>query len=99
GRNEVIGVPDVQFHVPYETIHYSVMVLEGNYGDGSRSARRLAGWENLPSGGAPLPRSSDYPPTGIPAPTTVDIIGDARPEVLASMNDGYLYAFANDGTQ
>ncbi len=100
GRNEVVGVPSIEFHIPYETIHYAVMVLEGSYGDGSRSARRLAGWENLPSSGAPLVQSDPYyPPPGIPAPTTVDITGDGIPEVLAPMNDGYIYAFGTNGTR
>jgi hypothetical protein len=76
------------------------MVLEGSYGDGSRSARRLSGWENLPSSDAPLVRSDPYyPPLGNLAPTTVDITGDGRPEVLVSMNDGYVYAFGTNGTR
>jgi hypothetical protein len=82
--------------VPYDTKHHSVMVLEGNYGDGSRSARRLAGWENLPSSEYPQARGgrSWYPPSGIPAPTTVNIVGDNRPEIIAPLNDGHIYAFA-----
>ncbi len=99
GRNEVVGVPNVEFGDVYETIRYSVMVLEGSYGDGSRSACRLAGWENLPSSGAPLVQSGWYPPLGIPAPTTVDLDGDGLPEVIASMNDGYIYAFGTNGTR
>jgi len=100
GRNEVVGVPNIETNIPYETIHYSVMALEGSYGDGSRSARRLAGWENLPSGGAPIVQPDPYyPPPGIPAPTTVDINGDQLPEVIVGMNDGYIYAFSTNGTR
>jgi FG-GAP repeat. len=100
GRNEVVGVPNIEFNIPYETIHYSVMALEGSYGDGSRSARRLAGWENLPSGDAPIVQPDPfYPPPGIPAPTTVDINGDGLPEVIVGMNDGYIYAFGTNGTR
>ncbi len=37
-----------------------------------------------------------YPPTGIPAAATVDIQGDARPEIIVSLNDGCMYAFDAD---
>jgi hypothetical protein len=93
GRNEVIGIPNVEKGDPYVTQAYAVMVLEGAYGDGSRSAMRLNGWETLPRGGAPIDVSGWYPPTGVPAPTTVDIQGDARPEIVASLNDGCVHAF------
>ena len=56
GKNEVIGVPNVEMHEPYETQAYAVMVLEGAHGDGSRSAMRKPGWETLPRGGAPMLR-------------------------------------------
>jgi hypothetical protein len=100
GRNEVVGVPNVELHIPYQTIHQSVMALEGRYGDGSRSARRLAGWEYPPSSDAPLTQSHPwYPPPGIPTPTTVDLIGDGRPEIIVPMNDGHVYAFGPDAAQ
>lgn len=104
GRNEVVGIPNVELGIDpfgaYPTIHFSVMVLEGSYGNGARSGRRLAGWENLPSAEAPLARTDPYyPPLGIPAPTTVNVVGDERPEILAPMNDGYLYAFSPDATR
>ncbi len=38
-----------------------------------------------------------YPPSGIPAPATVNIVGDARPEIVFPGNDGYIYAYAPDG--
>ena len=100
GRNEVVGVPNVELHIPYETIHHSVMALEGRYGDGSRSARRVAGWEYPPSSDAPLTQSHPwYPPPGIPAPTTVDLTGDGRPEIIVPMNDGHVYAFGPDAVR
>jgi hypothetical protein len=40
-----------------------------------------------------------YPPSGIPAPTTVNIVGDARPEIVAPLNDGYVYAIGADGAR
>ncbi len=93
GKNEVIGVANVEKDVPYDTKHHSIMVLEGDYGDGSRSARRLAGWENLPSSDYPLARGSRtwYPPRNPPAPTIVDIDGDKVAEILYAAHDGYIY--------
>src|SRR5207237_6237528 len=38
-----------------------------------------------------------YPPSGIPAPTVVDIAGDARPEIVASVPDGFVYAVSPSG--
>ena len=34
-----------------------------------------------------------HPPPGIPAVVLADIQGDERPELLVSLNDGYLYAY------
>ena len=99
GKNEVVGVPNVELHIPYVTQAYAVMVLEGAHGDGSRSARRKAGWEVLPRGDAPIDVDGWYPPSGVPAPTLVDITGDARPEIVVSLNDGYVYAFNATGTR
>jgi len=92
GRNEVVGVPNVELHVPYVTQAYAIMVLECAHGDGERSARRLLGWETLPRGGAPIFVEGWYPPYGVPAPTLVNIQGDARPEVVVGLNDGRVYA-------
>ncbi len=93
GKNEVIAVANVEKDVPYDTKHHSIMVLEGAYGDGARSARRLSGWDNLPSSGYPLNRGSRswYPPSNPPAPTIIDINGDAKPEILYAAHDGYIY--------
>lgn len=93
GDNEVVGVPNVEMHEPYETQAYAVMVLEGSHGDGSRSAMRLPGWEELPRGDRPILVDGWYPPLGVPAAATVNLQGDARPEILVSLNDGFLYAF------
>ncbi|MEW6186988.1 MAG: VCBS repeat-containing protein [Thermodesulfobacteriota bacterium] len=101
GRNEVVAVSNVEKDVPYDTKHHSVMVLEGYYGDGSRSARRLSGWEVLPSSDYPLSRAGRtwYPPANPPAPTTVDLTGDGRPEVLFAAHDGYIYCISSSGTR
>ena len=97
GKSEVVGVPNVEMYEPYVTQAYAIMVLEGAHGDGSRSARRKAGWEVLPRGDAPIDVDDWYPPFGVPAPTLVDISGDARPEIVVSLNDGYVYAYDASG--
>lgn len=93
GLNEVVAVTNVEKDVPYDTKHHSIMVLEGGHGDGSRSGRRLPGWENLPSSGYPLGRGarSWYPPRNPPAPTIADIDGDNSYEILYGAYDGYIY--------
>ncbi len=97
GKNEVVAIPNVELGEPYVTQHDSVMVLEGAYGNGDRSARRLPSWEQLPSSGPPLPRTLDwYPPANPPAPTIVNISGDARPEILYAAHDGFIYCLAAD---
>ena len=99
GRNEVIGIPNVEKHIPYRTIAHAFMVLDGAYGDGSRSAMRHPGFERLVMSNRPVHRPSGdwYPPTGIPAPTIVDITGDGRPEIVASLPGGKVYAVGPDG--
>lgn len=99
GLNEVVGVPNIEKQVPYVTQAYSIMVLEGAYGDGQRSAMRLAGWEILPRGGLPIDVDGWYPPKGVPAPATINIQGDDLPEILVSLNDGSFYAFEADGDE
>lgn len=93
GRNEVLAVPNVERHVPYVTQAYAIMVLEGTYGDGQRSAMRLPGWETLPRGETPVDVDGWYPPTSPPAPTTIDIQNDILPEIVVSLNDGFVRAF------
>ncbi|WP_146647336.1 FG-GAP repeat domain-containing protein [Labilithrix luteola] len=101
GKNEVVGIPNAEMKEPYETQGYAFMVLESAQGGGARSARRKAGFETLPMSDKPAVRADDdyYPPSGIPAPTTVNIVGDARPEIVAPINDGYVYAIGPDGTR
>ena len=107
GKNEVVCVANVEKDVPYDTKHHSVMVLEGSYGDGSRSARRLSGWGDaiddsnpLPSSDYPLSRSDPwYPPSNPPAPTIVNLTGDARPEIVYGAHDGYVYCISPDAIQ
>lgn len=100
GKNEVIGVPNVETEdTRYTTQAYAVMVMEGAHGDGSRSARRKDGWEILPRGETPIDVAGYYPPNGLPAPTIVNIQGDERPEIVVSLNDGYVYAFDASATR
>lgn len=99
GHLEVIGVPNVEKDIPYVTQAYAVMALQGSFGDGSRSAMRLPGWETLPRGGAPIDVSGWYPPAGVPAPVIIDIQGDSSPEIVVSLNDGGMCAFTAAGAQ
>ena len=97
----MVCVSNVEMDTPYDTKHHSIMVLEGSYGDGSRSARRLPGWENLPSSGYPLNRDGHtyYPPTNPPAPTVVNIVGDKRPEIIYAAHDGHVYCVSPDAAE
>lgn len=99
GRNEVIGIPNVERHIPYRTQGYAFMVLDGAYGNGGRSARRHRGFETLPMSNHPVHRPDGdwYPPTGIPAPTVVDLTGNARPEIVAALPGGKVYAVGPTG--
>jgi hypothetical protein len=99
GRNEVIGVPNAELKEPYETQAYAFMVLDGAQDGGARSARRHRGFATLPLSGKPAVRPGGdwYPPSGIPAPTVVDIAGDRRPEIVASVPDGFVYAVSPAG--
>jgi hypothetical protein len=99
GRNEVIGLPNVEMKEPYETQAYAFMVLDGAQGSGKRSARRHKGFRTPPLSGKPAVRPDGdwYPPSGIPAPSIVDIRGDRRPEIVASVPDGYVHAVGPGG--
>jgi hypothetical protein len=99
GLNEVVGVPNVEMNEPYETMAYAIMVLEGAHNGGSRSAMRLSGWETLPRGDYPIKVDGWYPPGGVPAAATINLQGDDLPEVVVSLNDGKVYAFAADGSE
>lgn len=97
-RNEVVGLPNAEMKEPYETQGYAFVVLQGAYGDGARSAMRLPGWEDLPISSKPAVRGSGdwYPPDGVPAPAIANILGDSRPEIIATINDGAIYAMSPD---
>jgi len=99
GKNEVLGFPNGERNEPYETQAFLLMVLEGNHGDGERAGRRLAGFEKLPSSDKPAvrPDGDYYPPSGIPAPAIANLVGDARPEIVVSLNDGFVYCFSPEG--
>jgi hypothetical protein len=99
GHNEVIGLPNAEMKEPYETQNYAFMVLDGAHNRGARSARRHRGFTNLPLSLKPAVRgpSDYYPPSGIPAPTVVDIAGDRRPEIVSSVPDGAVYAIGPTG--
>jgi FG-GAP-like repeat len=99
GHAEVIGIPNAEMKEPYETQAYAFMVLDGAQHGGARSARRHKGFENLPRSRKPAVRASGdyYPPSGIPAPTIVNIAGDRRPEIVAAVPDGAVYAIGPTG--
>jgi hypothetical protein len=99
GHAEVIGVPNVEKKIPYQTQSHAVMVLDGAQNGGVRSGRRHAGFTTLPKTGKPIVRKSGdwYPPDGIPAPTLVDLTGDGHPEIVFPGNDGYVYAISSAG--
>ena len=99
GRNEVVGIPNVERHIPYRTQGYAFMALDGAYGDGHRSARRHAGFESLKMSNHPVyrPDGDWYPPSGIPAPTVVDLVGDSRPEIVSALPGGKVYAVGPTG--
>jgi hypothetical protein len=99
GHNEVIGLPNAEMKEPYETQNYAFMALDGAQNGGARSARRHAGFTVPPLSRKPAVRgpSDYYPPSGIPAPAVVNIAGDRRPEIVAAVPDGYVYAIGPTG--
>jgi len=101
GKNDVVGIPNAEMKQPYETQGFAFMVLQGAQGGGANAARRLPAFNTLPFSDKPAVRSSGdyYPPDGIPAPTTASILGDSKPEIIAPINDGYIYAIGPDGTR
>lgn len=98
GKNEVVGFPNAETHDPYQTQGYALAVFDGNYGDGSKAAMRHPGFENMQLSQQPALRADGdyYPPDGIPAPALVNLLGDAKPEIVATLNDGFVYAFSSD---
>jgi FG-GAP-like repeat len=99
GKNEVISIPNIELGIPYVTQNYGVFVVEGNQGTGDRSMRRKAGWETIPRGGSPITVSGYYPPTTPVAPTIVDIVGDAKLEIVTTLNDGTIRCYDAGGTE
>jgi hypothetical protein len=99
GHNEVVGLPNVELGEPYVTQGYAFMVLDGAQGGGARSAMRHRGFEHPPLSRKPAvrPEGDWYPPSGIPAPTVVNILGDRRPEIVAAVPDGRVYAVSPAG--
>ncbi len=99
GHNEVIGLPNVEMKEPYQTQAYAFMVLDGAQNGGGRSARRHKGFTTPPLSRKPAVRGATdyYPPSGIPAPTVADIAGDRRPEIVAPVPDGFVYAVGPTG--
>jgi FG-GAP-like repeat len=98
GFNEVVGIPNIEKHVPYQTQAYGIMVLEGAHHAGENSGMRLPGWEVLPRGDKPISVDGWYPPGGVPAPLTINIQGDDRPEIVVSLNDGFMYCITADAS-
>jgi len=97
GRNEIVGVPNIEMDTPYHTYHHAVMVLEGDYAaEDHRAARRLPGWEVLPLTEEPLFNDDWYPPSVVPSPALVNLDGDARLEIVTPAADGHMYAFSPD---
>jgi hypothetical protein len=99
GRNEVIGLPNAERGIPYVTQGYAFMALDGAHGDGARSAMRHRGFANPVLTRRPAVRAGGdwYPPSGIPAPTVVDLTGDGRPEIVSATPDGAVYAVGPSG--
>jgi hypothetical protein len=98
GKNEVIGIPNAEMNEPYQTQGYAFMVLQGAQSGGTGSAMRLPGWETLPMSAKPALRADGdwYPPDGVPAPALANILSDSRPEIIAAINDGAIYAVGPD---
>jgi FG-GAP-like repeat len=99
GKNEVIGLPNAELGEPYVTQAYAFTVLDGAQNGGVRSAMRHRGFVTLPLTKRPAVRADGdwYPPSGIPAPTVVNISGDSRPEIVAAVPDGFVYAISPTG--
>ena len=99
GRNEVIGIPNVERHIPYRTQGYAFMVLDGAYGDGHRSARRHRASRRSR---CPTIRSTDPTVTGTrpaaspPRPWSTSS-ATRRPEIVAALPGGKVYAVGPGG--
>ena len=98
GKNEVIAISNAEMKEPYETQGWAFAVLQGAHDGGNRSAMRLPGWETMPMSDKPVVRADGdwYPPSSVPAPVVANILGDSRPEIIAGLSDGAIYAVSPD---
>ncbi len=99
GKNEVIGVPNVEMQEPYETQAYAFMVLDGAYGDGLALGPPAQGLQPPPAHqqarGAPRRRlvpAERHPRSDARRPPR-----HRRPEIVAPIPDGRVYADQPDG--
>jgi hypothetical protein len=102
GNNEAVAVTNAErdYGDGYVTVFDALFVLDGNHAaEGGRSARRLPGWEQLPTSGEPLPNAEGNPSNIVPAVVAVDLADDARPEIISPAADGRLYAWSPDATE
>jgi hypothetical protein len=98
GVNEIISAPSIEVGTG-QTVAYGLFVIEGAQGNGRRAAERSEGWEVIPRGETPFDPGGLIPPVGILAPALGDLSGDDRPEIIVSLNDGFMYAFSADALQ
>jgi hypothetical protein len=100
GNNEAVGVSNAErdFGQGYVTVADTAWVLDGDYAaEGRRSARRMAGWEQLPRSMAPILDQDGNPSNIVPAVVAADIAGtDGRPEIITPAADGRMYAWGPD---
>jgi hypothetical protein len=97
GYNELVGIPTTERYDPYQVVGYAFLVLEGGQKGGVRSGLRPETFAQPFWSRRPVPDAFvDYPPVAIPAPTVIDIIDDARPEIIAPTGDGHVYAVSPD---
>lgn len=99
GNNEAVGVSNAErdWGQGYVTVFAAAWVLDGDHeAEGRRSARRMAGWEQLPQSGEPIPDTDGNPSNLVPAVVAVDIAGDTRPEIIVPAADGHLWAWGPD---
>jgi len=99
GFNEVICVSNLEtdpHNSGYVTQHWSIAVFNGNYNN--LGATRKTGWELFPIGGAPM-APSYTPLVAPPAAAIVNILEDAKLEIVVSLNDGNMYCYDTTATR
>jgi hypothetical protein len=99
GHAEVVALPNAELKEPYETQGYAVVALDGAQDGGDRSARRHEGFDTPVLSAKPVAdvNGDGYPPTGIPAPTLVDVDRDGHPDIVSAVPDGRVYAVSSTG--